>query len=310
MDPEKLATAKTVSEVISTTIGIIVTVGGGLYAYLKMRKTNADALVNASTMAADKKATVQHALKFWRYGAIGSVIILGCISITMIVFALLPGPDQSAMSRYLAKHDEKLFRHAPQGGLYDFARVIPDRQSLSTETDLAETLRETKHSFDLFAVHGISVLQNYDNELVAGLKRGVAFRVVLWGPDDTNKSQFDLMVAVVRAHSDSNMQRDRVRESIKRIQKLQQRVAADRATYKGSLDIRCLDKIGLFSMWIKDRNDPETAMGHITVYQYRGEAFTPSFRMTNKACKRTLDNLTAEFEEIWGSAKEPAATPP
>jgi hypothetical protein len=305
-DPEKLATAKTVSEIISTVIGIGATLGGGLYAYLKVRKANADALVEASTtMTPDEKATVLKALKVWRYGAIGLAVILGLISVTMLVFALLPGPDQSAMSRYLARHDPKLFRHAPAGGLYDFARVIPDRQSLTTEADLAETLREAKYTYDLFAVHGISVLQNYENEVVAGLKRGVAFRAALWDPSDANKTCFDLMATVMRPHSDSTMQRQRVKESIKFVRRLQDRVAADRATYPGSLEVRCLDKPGLYSMWIKDRNNPDEAMAHISVPQYRGEGATPSFRLTNKACKRTLDSLKSEFEEIWGCAKAP-----
>jgi hypothetical protein len=304
-DPEKLTTAKTVSEIISTVVGIGVTLGGGIYAYLKTRSSNADAIVTASALGQDDKDKVLRALKSWRYGAIGLAAILGCISITMLVFTLLPGPGQGTMSRYLSRHDSKLFRHAPDGGLYDFARVIPDRQSLASETDLAETLRETKYTFDLFAVHGMSVVQNYENEVVAGLKRGVNFRVVLWDPGDANKANFDLMAAVARPQSRNSTHRERVKESIVMIRRLQDRVAADRNTYRGSLDLRCLAKPGLYSMWIKDAKTADDATANITILQYRGEQFNPSFRLSNKACKRTLDGLKEEFEDLWGSATAP-----
>ena len=104
---------------------------------------------------------------------------------------------------------------------------------------------------------------------------------------------------------DGNRQRERVKESLASIRKLQKRISGDRDTYPGSFDVRCIVKPGLFSMWIKDRNGTDDAMAHITLFQYRGESHSPSFRLSNKACKRALENLKAEFEEVWGNAKAP-----
>lgn len=302
MELDTLTYLKSLSEVISAIVGLLTALGAG---YLALRtggqRVNVAAIIDASKLNQQDKQAVRSALTSCRRLVLTLLAVIVLMSAALLGWYFVPSPDQRVLSKYLAKHDPAVFSHS-RNGLYDIARVLPDRASLVGETDLRVTLDETNESFDLLAVHGMSVLEEFKSNVTEALKHGVDFRVVVMdaGPDNTRN--FETMAQAM--DMDATMLRNNIAACVKAVKETQVKIANDKTTYPGSTEIRYLNEPVFFSIWIRDRRNRDSAVANFSVRYFHDHAANAvAYRLSNKACPRLMNKLVSQFEEIWKRAK-------
>lgn len=277
--------------------------GTALYRFVRGRreaktKWPAEELICASNLTPGDKTLVLEELNRLRRAIRALLIALAIVGVVLLASFYLPARDRSVLSSYLAKHDPDVFSNS-KDGLYDIARVFPDRQSLERETDLGTTLRDTKHTFDMVAINARVVMRLYREQMLNAIRRGVRFRIALLDPDERNKTNFDVFARAV-GH-DPEFLRQEAKLVEREITGLQSMISNDKTTYKGSLEVRWLDETLLYTMWLKDR-DTEIVVGHLGVPLYRGDTYWPSFRFSRDSSK-LIQNLEAEFDHAWDKSR-------
>jgi hypothetical protein len=307
-DADTFTYAKHAFELLTAIVGFIIPAIG--LVTLIINKTpsgqNAAAILAQSNLSSDQQNVVLKTIKLWKFGGIICSVLLFLFSIGTLVWFLIPAPDQSTLSKYLARHDSRVFRDARDGN-YDIARVFPNRNALLNETRLANTITETKISFDLVALHGLSVISDCNTEIADALKRGIAIRIIMADPTEVYQEGFDAFSKSI-GHGDPAMLRGKIRDCLVMCKEFRQRIDSDKKTYPGTLEVRYLRRPILYSMWIKDKKDKDTAMCNVAVHEYRErgpEAF--AFRFSNRACSRLMSSIGEQFEEIWKQAVVPSS---
>jgi hypothetical protein len=175
-----------------------------------------------------------------------------------------------------------------------------------TETDLVETLRNTKRTFDVFAVRAQFIDQYYDSFKDA-LRRGVNVRVAVIDHSPKNKANVDAYLSAIRdtagkppeaAHYMAN-----ARHTQEVIKKLQREIEAVPGGQRGSLRLRALPGPFYNSIWISDYADSSSAVGHLSATFYGDESTNVCFRGSHFA-RVFIKNLAAQFEYIWQQSEE------
>lgn len=160
---------------------------------------------------------------------------------------------------FSTKHEE----HHPE-----IARVIVDREELFAETDLSETLRSTRASFDAFADKGGSLLNQMESIKVAMMK-GAKFRLLVADAS---------MVSIKELSSSCPSQ--------------------DQNSQGGSFVVK-LSKTKVKNLiWVRDTAMAESSLAHIQVSCYRGPLEDTSLRFGFLA-PREVRAIQHEFDYLW-----------
>jgi hypothetical protein len=304
-NPNELELLQKVLSVLIAVLTLAGIVANGVLSYRATRRRGAvKDIIKASNLSPDDKTNVLLNIRQWKITAVASLIVL-CIVLAVSTSLLFVRPvGRVALSKYLANHDPELFRHS-RDGFYDIARVLPDRRALESETDFKTTLHSTKLSFDLIVVHGLSLLETYNEDFEAVIKKGVTFRVLLMDPGPANDVNFTAFAKAIGEKPD--MTRQKVLEGVRQIQTIQKLVTNDPKTFRGKIEVRFLSQPLLYSMWIKDAGSPdeELRMANVSLHSYRGNPNNSTFRVA-KDGRRLVRSLADEFEVLWGAA---SATP-
>jgi hypothetical protein len=229
------------------------------------------------------------------------VLLIVCVLVVgFVIWNLVQTKDdKEVLSKSLKKSDGALFQYS-RDGLFDIARVFPDKQSLDNESALKEVIQATSNEFNLFSDHGVSVLENYKSDLIEALRRGVKIRVILLHPSMIKDTKNEGMLSITKQDPESLL--GKIRSSQNVIRDLKQQVASNKTEYPGRIDLRLLRKPIVYRMWLRDPTSKETAMAHISVFQYRGRMTLPNFRVTRKTSEKLLQKLNADFETVWKEA--------
>lgn len=182
-------------------------------------------------------------------------------------------------------------------GKYQLARGLANRDMLVTETDLVSSIRESKHTLDMFALTGTAMVSNYE-AINYAMDRGVHFRVVIFDHSDQNKTYLD---DYFRIHSTTITSVEWSKTNAKQVVEFIQR---QHTHPKGKIEIRVWRGPFLNSMWIRDSEFPESALGHIEVTYYGELVKNPSLRF-GKLSPAMVASLQEQFEYIWSNSQEP-----
>lgn len=204
-------------------------------------------------------------------------------------------------SKYLAFHDPAAFNSARDGN-YSVARVLASLGILRQDTNLNAEFAATQFSLDLLANNAQNIHDQLAETLKEAIERGAKVRFILWDYTAQNKASYDAFhYAIEQKPGESQQAAERTRAEF---ELLQSEVASDRATYKGTFELRWNEKPLFYTMWIRDwdKRNRKNALGHLGVHFYRGQTYWPSFRVSALDGSELLDNMHLEFEHAWAKA--------
>ena len=207
-------------------------------------------------------------------------------------------------SHYLAFSDPVAF-NGGKGEQYAIARLLPDYATLRADTNLNREVGATRSSLDLLANSAQNIRDQIAETLKTVIGHGAKVRFILWDYTPENKASYDAFQRAIGQQP--NDAREGARDIRPVLELIQKQVAQDRTTYKGAFELRWNKRPLLYTMWIRDWNDPENALAHLGVHFYKGQPLWPSFRVSAQDGKELLDNMHAEFEYAWNTS---AATLP
>ena len=237
--------------------------------------------------------------------------LFAALVVAMILFcvyaAYMPSMRSRALGSFLAIHDAKVFNNSPNGR-YEVARAIDSRGSLRGETKLSDELLGTRKTLDLLVNNAAIIHYDHMQNLTELLKRGVHIRLVLWDYSDANRVAYDEFCRAI--HQDADGNRGDARDTHADMLTMQQAIARDPKLYPGTLEIRFNRKPLFYTMWLRDAAIPQNALGHISIHFYQGQQAFPSFRVSDRDGRRTLQNMHDEFEYAWRNSSERLAPPP
>ena len=255
-----------------------------------------DKLVASGVISSDSREEVQTLTRRQRTSQIAilsTIVVAAVMSIALFAFSV---PSDRAFYKALQQRDASIFADSKSGRYY-IARLLPDRVSLQSDTDLRDDMEMSKATFDMYANNAGFVLQFYAKQVDKMVKAGIHVRFLLTDWDDANKN---LDAHAVAVHSSPAKVRAAIIESKRILDELMMKYKGDRGTYPGTLEVKYTRDLLLYSSWIRDRNTPN-ATAHVELQLHGGKDKWPSFRF-GKDSGRLASYLAAEYENLWSVA--------
>lgn len=228
----------------------------------------------------------------WTLLAVFALLVLGSLALNMV-----NSSDPKAFSRYLATQDGVLFDRS-KSGIYDVARVFPDKASIEEDSDLGAVIEGSQMEFSLFSDHAASVLDRYGEQIKDAVRRGVRVRIVLLSPTALKEGKCKEILEA--SDRDEDFLLTKTEAACSTIEEWQKQL--NDAGHRGQLDLHLLEHPVFHRMWLRDPGSKTNAMAHITILQYRGRLTPPSFRATSKSSKKLVTCMADEFEAIWNKS--------
>lgn len=167
------------------------------------------------------------------------------------------------------------------------AEVLIDRQAIKDARP--DQLRHAEHSFDMMAVSGVTMLQDYQSDFQKSIAHGVTIRVLLANPDGA------YLPVIAQATS---LRPEALREQIRTAAGLldELKAFARRTGRDGCIDYKFYEQLPFYSIWLADK-----ATANVQVFSYRGSANYKAFRSSNRSLVLAMQR---EFDKLWDPEKE------
>ena len=231
-----------------------------------------------------------------------TAMLLAIVSIIgAYVYYLSTSPQARNLyiSKILEYHDGAIFNNS-SGRIYEVARVLPDNNSLVSETRLTEEVEGTSQTLDMLANTAGSVRTSQYRSILSALLRGVNVRIILFDYSERNQQNYDAFARAV------GQEPGEAREAAKNVkadfEKLTKELDGEKRRNPnaiiGKLTLRWNRNPLLYSMWIRDMGS-DNAIGHLGVHFYLGKSEWPNIRVSPRDGNRLLENMSKEFEKSW-----------
>ena len=165
--------------------------------------------------------------------------------------------------------------------------VLIDRQAIKDAR--FDQLRHADHSFDMMAVSGVTMLQDYQSDFQKSIARGVTIRVLLANPNGAH-----LPVIAQATSLRSEALREQIITATELLDEL--KVFAKRTGRDGCIDYKFYDQLSFYSIWLADKSTV-----NVQVFSYRGSSNYKAFRSTNRSM---IFAMQKEFDRLWDPDKE------
>lgn len=225
-----------------------------------------------------------------------SEFFIGLILLLLLVFGFFVYRENSTIRNRLKATEEQLFAFSKDSTL-EFARVLPDYESIMKETNIGETFSTTKSDFYFMSNAG-KVFHEYTETIDSCIRHGVVFKILLidtasvqpgklnhhlvFDPDSKlYKTKLEKMRADFKSTIDFMTKIDSIPKQIKNA---------------GHIEIRLYSGPAPYQMWIKD---PKNSNGlvHFNTVAYTG--FKPHFRVTPTSSPKLFKLFVDDFEKKW-----------
>jgi len=184
-----------------------------------------------------------------------------------------------------------------EGGIYQIARALPDRKTLVSESDMVDTIRQTRETFDAFALTG-SVFFNNTEALNDGLRRGVQFRILLLDHSEANRTNVECYFQHCAINSNGlEWSRENANQGYAVFRRMRR---GSKASQTGSIEVRWWRGPFLNSFWVRD-SGTTNALGHAELTYYGDVNLNPSVRFGNLS-PRMIGSLQEQFNYLWSNS--------
>lgn len=196
----------------------------------------------------------------------------------------------SGIHHVVAAADPDIFSNSASG-TYQVARGLANREMLVSETDLVETIRNTRSSFDMFALTGSAIVGNYE-AIVSAVSNGAKVRLVIFDHGPENSQNLEQFFEYCGTNSSgANWSKNNAGQVVSFIRNLSDR-------FQGKIEIRLWRGPFMNSMWIRDADLEDNRMGHVEITCYGDLALNPTVRF-GKLSPEMIRTLQRQFEYIW-----------
>ena len=212
----------------------------------------------------------------------------------------IEGIGVTSIQNRLLMENPKLFDGATINNL-EYARVLPNGQSLGSEASFAKIIETTESEFYIFTN---AFKQFYFNEeaIDDSLQRGVKYKILLIDPDTENEHGINDHWVYYPEQGMSNRNRNKLiadlESTIDRIKLRQNNIL--KLSYPGTVEVKYYRKPVYFQMWMQD---PSRAHGIAQINIAHFDGFKPHFRVSKDTSKRLFNFLKDEFTLYWNDAE-------
>ena len=306
MDASKLALVEQLLKVIIALAGVIGLIVTAISASgIGQKGESLENTIKSSNLPKESKDGLTKKIKSYRTMQIIVASILSIGAITSIVLLAFPSTPDSTFYKALKDRDPRIFSGS-KDDIYYVARLLPDRASMQSDTDMRRDLELTKTSFDMYANNAGFVLRTYNKNIEDLIKRNVNVRFLLsdWSVLNSNLDAHAIAVGEIPSSV-----RVEILQTKATLDEMKERFSKDRGVYKGNLEVRYTTELLLYTSWISDRNSPESS-AHIEIQFHsdkekkeRSKNRWPSLRF-GKDSGELRGFMAAEFEILWRGARQ------
>lgn len=202
-----------------------------------------------------------------------------------------------SLENRIIEENQDLFYSARSDNV-EYARVLPNGQSLETETSFAKIIESSVESFWIYTTAFKQLYAHYES-IADSLVRGVKYKILLADPQTLTEGGLNYLWVYDPDSQKSSEDKAKLiadmRSVLQRIRTLNE--AAKTIPNGGYIEVRYYSKPLYFQMWLKDINNVSKGIGHFGIASYTG--FKPHFRITAKTSRRLQSLLVSEFSKYW-----------
>lgn len=237
-----------------------------------------------------RRLAIQHRL--WLTGVLVTVLVSIAYRDSLAAEVI----SKRALLRVLGREDGLAFSNAtPENA--EVIRGFPDRESLINNTEIADTIAESRATFDLFALSATAFYTNPE-ALRTALRNNVAFRIVVIDTSEENRA--NLQAFFSKCSQDGTGMQWQMNSADAGIATFLSIDAEARKAGRGSIAIRTWKGPFLNSLWVRDgyRDD---GIAHVELTYYGDAIRNPAIRIGTLGGQMRR-SLQAQFEYIWQHA--------
>jgi hypothetical protein len=233
--------------------------------------------------------------RFWVQRALFGVVSL--FLAILILFGFSNGARSWLLGRLYAFHDPSVFRYSINGK-HNVARLLEGTSEIRA-LNFAETIRETRTSFVLFA-NTFGSFEEHVNDFRDAARRGVKLRFVVTDFSESNRHNW---AAFTRATADDvsptkeTLANDE-EATVANAKKTREKIRKLQKEFPASVELRLNSQPLFFTLWVRDP-DEETGLAHLGIHYYGQKANWPAFRISKKTGAAHLAAMKSQFERIW-----------
>lgn len=228
------------------------------------------------------------------------VLLLSFVSV--FLFTPWIGRERE-ISSIVAHYDARCFSPGATlrgPAIYDVCRGIPSSLALKEETNLKQTIRETKYTFDILVLQG-GVFEAFREDFEDAIARGVKLRIIQ--TDHTRQNWPNIAPYYGFMPSDNPDQK--WRQGLAGVQRHLDRLK-ELGESRGNVEIRQVRGPYLHSMWVSDSKETASgnAVAHLAV-PFRGERGVADSSQGEIVVRfghlspRMVSSVATEFENVW-----------
>ncbi len=225
------------------------------------------------------------------------LVLLALLSLLLLMFRdpvgrfLMPS---DGLHSALESFDSRTFSNS-QSGEYQIVRGLPDRTALVNEADLVKSIRQSRQSFDVFALTG-SAFYNSQEAISDALRHGVKFRILLLDHSQKNRANLEMYFSQCGSKNVGiDWSITNARQSHAALLRLHEDA---KRNDRGSIEVRWWRGIFLNSFWVRDSEDSGSSLAHVELTYYGDSFLNPSVRFGGIGQKMTT-SLQQQFDYIW-----------
>lgn len=216
-----------------------------------------------------------------------SILLAAAAVLAIIIFFFKSDTDIKAE---LINSDKNLFHQAGRENV-EYARTIPSRAALESETNFSESIKSTKTSFWIMT-NSFSRLASLYGDVLDCINRGVQVKILLIDTATERSGQKNAIYSRIEYHKTlANFGKTLdLYDSL--------RVKAVKAK-GGNIQLKIYKEQMTCQMWLRDANDTINGLAHVNILSNPITGFSAHFRITPCSSYRLFANLADEFNKCW-----------
>lgn len=240
--------------------------------------------------------------QFWSYviGRFGrkyarAFLLYGIFLVAMFLMRDAVGNlliTRAGVNTKIAELDPHAF---PKKANYELIHGLPNRATLTAETELPDSIRQSQKTFDMFALTA-SGFFTQSEAIQDAIGNGVHFRILILDQALVNEENVLSYISKVRS-DDGKRETTRMNAKVS-YASFQELERYGKNSGKGKIELRVWRGPFMNSFWVRDGKSADNGLGHIEISYYGDALLDPSIRFGSLSPKM-IASLQTQFDYLW-----------